>query len=89
MSSKTRFDLEQEIMSCWNITTDLDVIYHAEHLYDDENAMQNALLGLMSLYELKFHKLWNTFESCVRSAEFNAREPKPVSDHDLKMWRRE
>ena len=89
MSSKTRFDLEQEIMSCWNITTDLDVVYHAEHLYDDENAMQNALLGLMSLYELKFAKLWDTFESCVHSAELDTREAKPVSDHDLKMWRRE
>jgi len=76
-------------MSCWSITTDLDVIYHAEHLYDDENAMQNALLGLMSLYELKFAKLWGTFESCVHSAELDAREATPVSDHDLKIWRRE
>jgi hypothetical protein len=86
MSSKTRFDLEQEIMSCWNITTDLDVVYQAEHLYDDENAMQNALLGLMSLYELKFAKLWATFESCVETAEFDARVTTPVSDHDEEFW---
>ena len=86
MSSKTRFDLEQEIMSCWNITTDLDVVYHAEHLYDDENAMQNALLGLMSLYELKFAKLWATFESCVENAEFEARVTTLLPDYDKEFW---
>ena len=86
MSSKTRFDLEQEIMSCWNITTDLDVVYQAEHLYDDENAMQNALLGLMSLYELKFAKLWATFESCVSDGEFDARVTTLVPDYDKEFW---
>ena len=58
-----RFDLEQEIMNCWNVVEDLKMIYAAEHLYDDEDAMMNALLGLGSLYELKFQKLWNTFEA--------------------------
>ena len=60
-----RFDLEQEIMSCWNVVEDLKMIYAAEHLYDDEDAMMNALLGLGSLYELKFQKLWDTFEGSI------------------------
>ena len=60
-----RFDLEQEIMSCWNVVEDLKMIYAAEHLYDDEDAMMNALLGIGSLYELKFQKLWNTFEGSI------------------------
>lgn len=60
-----RFDLEQEIMNCWNVVEDLKMIYGAEHLYDDEDAMMNALLGLGSLYELKFQKLWNTFEASI------------------------
>ena len=77
---KTRFDLEQEIMSCWNVTTDLEVIYHAEHLYEDQDAMMNALLGLKTLYELKFDKLWKTFEECVHNAEFDARA---VTDKDF------
>ena len=60
-----RFDLEQEIMNCWNVVEDLKMIYAAEHLYDDEDAMMNALLGLGSLYELKFQKLWDTFEGSI------------------------
>ena len=85
MREKTRFDLEQEIMSCWNITTDLDVVYQAEHLYDNQDKMQNVLLGLMSLYELKFAKLWNTFEECVYNREF---DDTTIVDYDKDFWGR-
>jgi hypothetical protein len=61
----TRFDLEQQIMQCWGVTDDIDVIYHSEHLYDDEDAMQNALLGAHSLADLRFQKLWALFEKGI------------------------
>jgi len=63
---KNRFDLEQEIMNCWSIVEDIDTVYHAEHLYENTDEMQNALLGLKTLYELKFEKMWSTFEDCVK-----------------------
>ena len=65
MVMKNRFDLEQEIMECWGVVEDIDTIYHAEHLYEDTDEMQNALLGLKTLYKLKFERLFNTFEDCV------------------------
>jgi len=63
---KNRFDLEQEIMDCWGIVEDIDTIYHAEPLYENTDEMQNALLGLKTLYQLKFEKMWSTFEDCVK-----------------------
>jgi hypothetical protein len=56
-----KYDLEQEIYKCWSITEDIDTIYHNERLYGDANEMQNALLGLMTLYNLKFEKLFDVF----------------------------
>jgi len=64
--NKNRFDLEQEIMDCWGVVDDIDTIYHAEHLYKDIDKMEEALIGLKILYQLKFEKLFNTFEDCVR-----------------------
>lgn len=73
---KTRFDLEQEIMECWNITSDLEDIYRYVMEGDSEmNTVQrdkvaNMLLGLSELYELKFNKTFRTFEECLDKKEF-------------------
>jgi len=64
MKKKTRFELEEDIMDCWNIVNDIETIYHAEELYSNEDEMMNALIGLRTLYQLKFDKLFKTFESC-------------------------
>ena len=65
-SKKTRFDLEQEIMHCWNIVDDIKLIYttHLDkrELTDDELA--NILIGLEKLYQIKFETLFETFEIC-------------------------
>lgn len=65
--SKNRFDLEQEIMACWQIVDDLKLVYQTESLYIDEDEMQNVLLGLTSLYKIKFETLFNTYEECLKS----------------------
>jgi len=62
---KNRFDLEQEILDCWGVVDDIDTIYHAEPLYENTDEMMNALLGLKTLYKLKFERLFSTFEDCV------------------------
>lgn len=66
MNMKNRFDLEQDIMNCWNVVDDIDIIYHSKDLYDNQDEMMNALLGLRTLYKLKFEKLFSTFEDCVK-----------------------
>jgi hypothetical protein len=62
--NKDRFDLEQEILDCWGITDDLDVIISSEHLNLDDDIL-NILIGLKSLYQLKFQRTFETFESLV------------------------
>ena len=65
--TKDRFDLEDDINSCWNITTDvkelaerlLDGHPNVSDLTDDELA--NILIGLNSLYNMKFQRLFDTF----------------------------
>lgn len=60
---RIQFDLEQEIMNCWNITKDLDVLFE-EIIEGDltKDQISNVLLGLNQLYEIKFNKLFRTFE---------------------------
>lgn len=76
MGMKTRFDLEQEIMECWNITSDIDDVYNyvmegSEELGTVErDKVANLLLGLSALYELKFNKLFSTFTDCLERGEF-------------------
>ena len=63
-----QFDLEQEIMNCWNITTDLNVLF--EELCESEkmtnDRMANIVLGMKELYEIKFNKLFRTFEDFLQ-----------------------
>lgn len=61
-----RFDLEQNIMQCWNVTDDIQLYLD---MYDnmDEDQRMNYLIGLKQMYQMKFERLWNNFEGCVRA----------------------
>ena len=61
------FDLEQEIMGAWNIVDDIQLL--------NENVMEtdmstddvaNALLGLKSIYNMRFQKVFNMFEDLCK-----------------------
>lgn len=73
---KTRFDLEQEIMECWNITSDIEEVYtyvmNGEENMDTirRDKVANMLLGLAQLYDLRFTKTFNTFTECLERKEF-------------------
>lgn len=57
------FDLEQDIMHCWNIVDDLKILNEAileRDLSADE--ISNTLLGIERLYNLKFEKLFEMFD---------------------------
>lgn len=64
-----RLDMEQYIMDCWKVTDEIKLFTEAlidgsPPLTEDEQA--NVLIGLRSLYELKFNRLWNQFEKMTR-----------------------
>lgn len=65
-----RFDLEQQFLDLWKITDELELVYQRvmdRGMTTDEVA--NVLLGLVSLYELKFGRCWETFENCVSNRD--------------------
>ena len=76
----TQFDLEQQILQCWNVSDDIDLLYEnvldASHeLTPDEIA--NYLLGMKQMCEMRFHKLFKTFEKLLKEHH----ESKKVCDN--------
>jgi len=62
-----RFEFEQQIMSCWNVTSDLDDLIEGTLDSDlSQDQIANALLGMKELYEIRFQKLFHQFEQLVR-----------------------
>lgn len=63
-----RFDLEQNIMQCWNVTDDIQLYLD---MFDemDEDQRMNYLIGLKQMYQMKFERLWNGFETVVRAKQ--------------------
>ena len=62
-----RFDLEQQIMACWNVTSDIDTL--CEGVLESDmttDQIANILLGMKQLYELKFDKMFGTFEELIQ-----------------------
>jgi hypothetical protein len=64
------FDLEQEIMECWHVVEDIDMVT-AWFINDPRwegmepalaDALMNKYSAIKQLYELRFEKLWSTFE---------------------------
>ena len=62
-----RFDLEQQIMACWNVTSDIDTLCEGALESDmTTDQIANILLGMKQLYELKFDKMFRTFEELIQ-----------------------
>jgi hypothetical protein len=64
-----RFDLEQQILDAWKVVDDINLAFELSMDNNDRDQMANLLLGLKTLYDVKFNKLWDTFEQCVRNKE--------------------
>lgn len=69
MKPITRFTLEDQIMECWGVVDDIDMVYSNEALYHDEDRMMNVLLGMQELYRLRFERLFQTFEHLVHEGK--------------------
>lgn len=55
-----RFDMEQWMLDCWKVTDDIK-------LYSERDVESKDWLALANYYEHKFDRLWNLFESMIRS----------------------
>jgi hypothetical protein len=57
--ARDRFDLEQDILECWKVTTDI-------RLWKEQGA---DLSTLSAYYEQKFERLWDTFERLIHESK--------------------
>ena len=65
-----RFDFEQKILQCWGVVEDIETLYKQfdrSKLSEDE--IQNALLGLMTIYEFKFQQMFDLFSKLVEQGK--------------------
>lgn len=65
---KNTLELEQQILHCWNVVDELDIVSNAimeRDLSRDETC--NLLIGIKSLYDLKFQTLFETFENSLNN----------------------
>lgn len=90
MKMRNQFDLEQGIMECWNVTSDLDVLYEelVENQTFTKDQASNFALGLKTIYEAKFDKLFRTFESFLRTY-YRAKQQVEQYEEDLAHMRAE
>lgn len=68
MEQPNRFDLEQQILDCWNITNELKLLAEAvgnQSLSEDQTL--NILIGLQEIYNLKFEQTFRTFTQLIVS----------------------
>ena len=66
MKQFDRFDFEQQIMSCWNVTSDLKDLNEALLESDlTKDQISNILTGIEQLYQIRFDKLFLQFEALV------------------------
>lgn len=76
--TKDRFDLESAIMEAWSTCEDIDLVYHGTDKLqlnpEDCDTIQNQLLGLRYIAELRFNKLWDIFEYMVHSGKLDPKE---------------
>lgn len=72
LESINRFDLEQDIMNCWQVVDDIRIL-SKRYLDGPEmtvDEVSTVLLGIELLYQLKFEQLFSTFEQCIKNNQF-------------------
>ncbi len=73
------FDLEQEIMKAWHVVDDIQLLNENVANTDmSTDEIANALIGLESIYNMRFEKVRYMFEDLCK--EYHAMRKKDVSD---------
>lgn len=82
------YDLEQQIMETWNITSDLKTI--TEAIVENElskDQISNMLIGLTELYEIKFDKMFRTFDAaCFPQGDHTIYSQEWTGDDQLDLF---
>lgn len=65
----TRFELEDAILDCWGFKEDIGTLLVATNDDLSHDELQNALIGLQTIYNMKFQQLWNIFEAMIENGE--------------------
>ena len=60
-AGKTRFDMEQEIMTAWQVLDDIKM------LSAREGTTQEDWDAVCRLYQIRFETLFETFEHCIKT----------------------
>lgn len=59
----SQFDLEQDILRCWNVTTDLgEILDEVENGRMEIHSAFEALRAFQKVYELRFERCFRSFE---------------------------
>ena len=69
MTSKqinNRFDLEQQMLNAWNVCDDIQLLLDQWDSLD-EDQKQKYLIGLKQMYQMKFERIFATFEKCCEA----------------------
>ena len=76
-----RFDLEEKIMSAWNIIEDIDLAISCVEDVDmsskEADRLLNILIGIKEMYSIRFQKLFGSFEEYISYIEKKDSEEKP------------
>jgi hypothetical protein len=75
-------DLEQEVLRCWEVTQDLDLLAQ-EYEHDDD--ICNRVLGIKHVYDMRFNKAWDTYEKLV-GEHYASRKREASLDKILADW---
>ena len=62
-----RFKLEEAISHCWNVVDDIRLLRERKDAMCEDHR-DNYLLGLETIYALKFAELQEIFEGCIQKA---------------------
>ena len=74
MANNDRFDLEQNIMHCWNVVDDLNMLVEMDTVSAD------TVQAVATLYQQKFEYLWENFENCCAN-KFKTQYDPDYSDN--------
>lgn len=78
-----RYDLEQEILSCWNIVDDLKTLSKAA---TEDNLTREQIVtvikGLEQLYQVRFDNMFQTFEEVADDNSFEDYDSEQASLFD-------
>lgn len=73
MNTIAKFELEQDIINCWHVTDDIQMLF--ENICDDSfftgmdpahaDKISNILLGMRELYNMRFERCFANFEKLL------------------------